>query len=104
MTGEDWDDLLEEEIIQEIENCWHDVFKASKKIVNDAKVFSFKTIEDNASPNIHQILDSLKIIDLEISLIWDKHFEGELQIDDTRLIHNTMQQILNMKNGICIKK
>lgn len=96
MTENEWDDFLEKEIIREIEKCWHEVYTASRRIVEDAKVFGFHYMEI-ASPNIHQILDSLRVIEFEMSLIWEKQIEGELNIDDTRLIHNIQQQILNMK-------
>lgn len=97
MTENEWEDNLEKEIVKEVEKCWHEVFKASKKIIADADVFGFYLIEENGTPNIHKILDSLKIIEFEINFIWNKHVEGELDINDTRLIHNTKQQILNMQ-------
>lgn len=98
MTEDEWEEFFNEKIREEVENCWHEVFKASKKIIEDANVFGFEHIEAKATPNIYQILDSLQIIELEIKIIWDKHEAGELDIADTRMIHNTKQQIFLMKN------
>jgi hypothetical protein len=84
-------------IKKHVEELWAGVFKASNKVIKDAKIFGFETIGTIPNPNIHQMLATLGVIDGMLDIILSLSQVGRVDVDDVRLIFNAKQQILVME-------
>jgi len=87
----------DEAIKKHVLKLWANVFRASNKVIQDAKIFGFEKIGIVPDPNIHQMLATLSVIDGMLEIILGLSQAGKVDVSDTRLIFNAKQQILTME-------
>lgn len=87
------DDSIKELVVE----LWAGVFEASNKLIRDTQIFGFQEIGIIPDPNVHQMLNSLALIDSMLELMLTLSQTGQVDIEDTRLIFNAKQQILMME-------
>lgn len=87
------DDAIKKHVVE----LWANVFDASNKVIQDAKIFGFESMGVVPDPNIHQILATLTVIDGMLEFILTLSHAGKVDVGDTRLIFNAKQQILTME-------
>lgn len=85
------------DIRQKVDALWAEVFTSSNKILHHAKFYGFMGMEVIPSPNIHQILLTLRIYDSVIGVLLDNAENCDLEHDELRLLFNAKQQILRME-------
>ena len=76
-----------------IERLWAFVFRASGKILQDAKVYGFDNLGDLPAPNIHDMVRHLKIFGAIIEVLYN---EAE-DYDHQRQLLNARSQITTME-------
>lgn len=87
----------DKEIQKHVLELWANVFDASHKVIQDAKIFGFENMGVLPDPNIHQMLATLSVIDGMLEFILTLTQAGKVDFNDTRLIFNAKQQILTME-------
>lgn len=89
-----WDDA---EIREKVEEVWAKVFKASNAVLKHGKDYGFLAMEIIPSPNIHDMLNSLKIISYIINEFIDSATDLNVDYAQIRLMLNAKEQIARME-------
>lgn len=76
-----------------VEHVWATVFRASGKVLLDAKVYGFEELGKLPPPNIHDMVRSLKVLGAIIELV----DEASAPYDQQRQLLNAKAQITNME-------
>lgn len=97
MAGDD--ELIDQiKIRQKVETLWANVFQASNRVLFQHGTFGFSGIEHIPSPNIHQMLNTLRVLGFVIDILVDKASSQDLDHDSVKQLLNAKQQIANMEN------
>lgn len=89
-----WEDA---EIRGKVEELWAKVFKASNAVLKHGKDYGFLGMEMIPSPNIHDMLNSLKIISFIINEFIDSATDLEVDYTEIRLMLNAKEQVARME-------
>jgi len=90
------------EIKERVDTAWRLVFKASSKVLRDANIYGFSLMEDAPDPNIHQMLVSLRVLDVFLSEVAE--YGEYTDHDGMRLLLNAREQVRRMQNvAVAIK-
>jgi hypothetical protein len=84
------------EIREKVLDIWARVFKASNKVILDAKNYGFLGMEVAPDPNIHTLLLSSKLLASAVAFLAD---QAELRNDteSVRLLLNAKEQLLRLE-------
>ena len=97
MAG-DADFFGDDGIKQKVEALWAGVFQASNRVLHQHDTFGFSGIEIIPSPNIHQMMNTLRVLGFVIDILVDKAPEHNLDHGSVRQLLNAKQQISNMES------
>jgi hypothetical protein len=85
------------DIKDRVEKLWGKVFESSNKVLHHNKVFGFTGIEVIPSPNIHQMMNTLRVIGFVIDILLAGAEKNNLDHDARRQLLNAKNQIANME-------
>lgn len=99
MNGEEIiQQLLDDHTIQvQVAEVWEEVFSASKKVIEHANLFGFEKMGVVPTPNIHDILLTLRIFNSIIDILLSRAESMDAAFDETRIMLNAKQQLLRME-------
>lgn len=86
-------DVVWEQIQDEVEAAWSDIFKVVNTVVDHHVLFGFKLIESKINPSFQDILLSLKMMEA----LLDVFPVDDVEYATSRMILNAKQQINNIE-------
>ena len=86
------------QIREKVETLWAKVFQASNRVLYQHGTFGFSGIELIPSPNIHQMLNTLRLLGFAIDILVEIAPSQNLDHDSIRQLLNAKQQIANMES------
>lgn len=89
--------LIDDDVIKsKVDELWSKVFQESNRVLKQADDYGFLGIERIPSPNIHQILLSLKVFDALIDILLANADVAALEYDQERQLLNAKSQLVRM--------
>jgi hypothetical protein len=84
------------EIREKVLAVWDRVFKASNKVIQDAKNYGFLGMDVAPDPNIHTLLVSSKFLAEIVTFLVDQAEQRD-DIDSVRMLLNAKAQLLRLE-------
>lgn len=99
MTEDDLKEFFGDKDVKEyVETLWGEVFVVVNSVIKLTKVFGFDEIGVIPNPSIDQMLLTLKVAKDMMDLVHILDQNGIIHIQDTRLLINAKQCLLNMES------